>query len=180
MPENIKYQCYTFERKRFGLDENYLAAKAHYRFLPTTRSTYVHGGLTPEETLVPVVVFTPLTISPKRLVVRLLRTEFYFGRKSEIPLEIVNTNAYACENMSVEVRSPAVEAARVEMGTLAAMSRDAVTLEGRFRRSRGELSSLQLRITYDFLDQPQQQDVEVPIEMKSMMTTAFDVRELME
>lgn len=179
LPDNIEYQCYTFEQKRFGLEENYLAARRHYRFLPTTGSTYIHGGLTPEETLVPVAVFTPLTVSPKPLVVHLLDREFYYGRKSEIQVELVNTNAYPCEAVQVEIQNPNVDVSGVELDVLAPMSQEVVTLVGRFRRSQGEIHALRIRVTYSFLEQPQQQDVEVLVEMQSIMKQAFDLDELM-
>jgi hypothetical protein len=70
LPVNVQFQCYLFEKNRFGLEQNYLAARNYYRFIETNASTYIHGGLSPEETLVPVAVFTPLTVSPKPLGVR--------------------------------------------------------------------------------------------------------------
>ncbi len=179
LPDNVQYQCYTFERERFGLGENYLAAKAHYRFLPTTGSTYIHGGLTPEETLVPVAVFIPVTVSPKPLSVRLLGKDFYYARKSEIPLELVNTNAYPCQSVRVEVQNPNVDTPGVELDTLAPMSQEVVKLEARFRRSPGGLDALHIRLTYDFLGQPQQQEITEAVEMKSMMAQAFDLQELL-
>jgi hypothetical protein len=180
LPDNVQYQCYTFERKRFGLEENYLAAKRHYRFLPVTGSTYIHGGLTPEETLVPVAVFTPVTVSPKPVNVRLLDKKFYYGRRTEFRIELVNTNAYACEAVRLEVRNPSVNVPGKELDALAPMSEEVVTLEGRIRRSRGDVDTLRIRITYRFLEQPHEQDVEQRIEMKSMMERAFDLDELMQ
>lgn len=179
LPDNIQYQCYTFEGQRFGLDENYLAAKAHYRFLPTTGSTYIHGGLTPEETLVPVAVFTLVSVSPKPLTLRLLGREFYYARKSEIQLELVNTNAYPCRSVRLEIQNPNVDVPGIELDTLAPMSQEVVKLEARFRRSPGGLDALHIRLAYDFLGQPQQQEITEAVEMKSMMTQAFDLQELL-
>lgn len=179
LPDNIQYQCYTFERKPFGLDKNYLAARAHYRFLGTTESTYIHGGLTPEETLIPVAIFTPRTVSPKPLAVRLLSNQFYYERKSEIQIELVNVNTYPCEAVRLEILNTNVDATGIELDILAPMSQAAVTIEGRFRRSRGEVGMLQIRVGYSFLGQPQQQDIEQTVEMKSMMKPAFDMNELL-
>lgn len=178
LPDNIQYQCYVFERKRFGLDENYLAGKAHYRFLPTTENTYIHGGLTPEETLVPVVVFTPLTVSAKPLSVRLLKREFYYARKSEIDVELVNTNAYPCESVRLAILNRNADIPDFQLGTLGPMSQETVTLTGRFRRTEGDVFKLQIRLTYEFLGQPQQQDIEEEVQMKSIMKQAFDLSEL--
>ena len=44
------------------------------------------------------------------------------------------------------------------MHRIGAMSETEVSLEGRFRRSRGKIEALQIRTTYKFLEQPQQQE----------------------
>ena len=56
---------------------------------------------------------------------------------------------------------------------------EVVTLEGRFRRSQGDIDGLHIRVTYYFLEQPQQQDVETHVVMRSIMRQAFDLDELM-
>lgn len=178
LPDNIQYCCYTFERERFGLDEHYLAARAHYRFIKTVGSTYIHGGLTPEETLVPVAVFSPVTVSPKPLSIRLLKHEFVYGRKSEIRVELVNLNTYPCEFVNVEILSPHVDTTTIHIPAITPMSATEVAFEARFRRAQGDLEILPLRVTYTFLGQPQQQDSEQPIKMRSIMTSAFDLRDL--
>jgi hypothetical protein len=119
-------------------------------------------------------------VSPKPLTVRLLEKEFYYGRRTEFQIELVNTNAYACESVQVEIRNPSVDAPGMELGILAPMSEQVVALEGRIRRSRGDVDTLRIRVTYDFLEQPQEQEVEQRIEMKAMMERAFDLDELMQ
>ncbi len=178
LPRNIQYQCYVFARERFGLPQNYLVAKAHYRFLPTTRSTYIHGGLTPEETLVPVAVFTPITVAPKPLFGRLLRNEFYYGRKTELSLELVNANNYACEQVQVAVLNPNVDALGAELATLAPLSQGVVNLTGRFKAAQGEITALHLRVTYDFLGHRQHQELTCAVVMKKVMEHAFDLDDL--
>ena len=49
------------------LETNYLVARRLYRFLPTDENAYIHGGLTPEETLIPSAVYQPVVVSPKPL-----------------------------------------------------------------------------------------------------------------
>jgi hypothetical protein len=50
---------------------------------------------------VPLTVFTPVTITPKPLTVRLLADEFRYSVKSLIRLELVNPNNYACQELRV-------------------------------------------------------------------------------
>jgi hypothetical protein len=62
LPDNVRFECYVFERERFDLPTNYLAARSTYRFAEAGAGIYVHGGLSPEETIVPLTVFTPATV----------------------------------------------------------------------------------------------------------------------
>ena len=178
LPDHVQYQCYVFQRERFGLDQNYLSAREYYRFVPTTASVYIHGGLTPEETLVPVLVFTPLTITPKPLSVNLLHKEFYYERRSQIQIEIVNTNAYLCQKVRVDIQNPGVESLPVSLEDIEALDQRAAIIEARFRRSYGRQEKLQLYLSYTFLGQPHQQHVELDTQMRSMMQSAFDLRDL--
>jgi len=178
LPDNVRFECYVFERERFDLPANYLAARSTYRFAEAGEGIYVHGGLSPEETIVPLTVFTPAAVAPKPLTVRLLADEFRYGVKSLVRLELVNPNRYACQEVHVEVLNSNIEAAPVVVGDLDALSQAEVQIEARIRRSGEDLTALQVRVTYRFLDQPHSQTEELPIKMKRIMTTTFDVDEL--
>jgi hypothetical protein len=178
LPGNVRFECYIFERQRFGLPTNYLAARSTYRFGDPGEGVHVHGGLSPEETIVPLTIFTPVTVTPKPLTVRLLADEFRYGVKSFIRLELVNPNQYACQKVRVEVLNPNVEAAPVVVGDLDALSQTEVQIEARIRRVTEEMTVLQVRVGYEFLGQPHSQVVGLPVKMKRIMTTTFDLDEL--
>jgi len=186
LPDNVRYECYVFERKRFDLPTNYLAARSTYRFTDPGEGIYVHGGLSPEETIVPLTVFAPVAVKPKPLTVRLLADEFRYGVKSLIRLELVNPNQYACQEVHIEVLNPNVEAALAVVGdgstelaeVLDALSQTEVQIEARFRRINEETTALQLRIGHKFLGKLYSQVENLPVKMKRIMTTTFDLDEL--
>jgi len=178
LPDNVRFECYVFERDRFDLPANYLAARSTYRFAEAGEGIYVHGGLSPEETIVPLTVFTPVAVTPKPLAMRLLADEFRYGVKSLVRLELVNPNRYACQEVRVEVLNSNVEAAPAAAGDLDALRQAEVPIEARIRRSGEDLTALQVRVTYRFLDQPHSQAEALPIKMKRIMTTTFDLDEL--
>jgi hypothetical protein len=179
MPGNIRFECYVFERERFGLPTNYLAARSTYRFADPGAGIYVHGGLSPEETIVPLTIFTPAVVTPKPLAVRLLADEFRYGVKSLVRLELVNSNQYACQNVRVQALTPNVEADPASVGDLDSLSQTEVQIEARIRRSAGDLKALKIQISYQFLGQSQSQAEELPVKMKRIMTTTFDLEELL-
>jgi len=186
LPDNVRFECYVFERERFGLPANCLAARSTYRFAEPGEGIYVHGGLSPEETIVPLTVFTPVAVTPRPLTIHLLADEFRYGVKSLIRLELVNPNQYACQEVHVEVLYPNVEAVPTVVGdrsaersrrSLDALSQTEVQIKARIRRSTGDLTALQVRVNYQFLGQPHSQVEELPVKMKRIMTTTFDLND---
>ena len=178
LPDNIRFECYIFEKERFGLLTNYLAARSTYRFSDPGEGIYVHGGLSPEETIVPLTVFAPVAVKPKPLTVRLLADEFRYGVKSLIRLELVNPNQYACQEVHVEVLDSNIEAVPTVVGDLDALSQTEVQIEARFHRITEEATALQVRVGHKFLGQPYSQVEKLPIKIKRIMTTTFDLDEL--
>ena len=178
LPDNVRFECYILAKQRFGLPDHYLGARSTYRFVDPGEGVCVHGGLSPEETIVPLAVFSPVTVEPKPLTIRLLADEFRYDVKSIIRLELVNVNQYACQETRVSVLTPNVETELVHLGELAATSPIEAQLEARIRRAAGETASLTIRIDYTFLGHPRSQIAELPIEMKRIMTTTFDFDDL--
>jgi len=178
LPDNVRFECYVFERERFDLPTNYLAARSTYRFAHPGEGIYVHGGLSPEETIVPLTVFTLVAVLPKPLTVGLLVGEFRYGVKSLIRLELVNLNQYACQDVRVEVLNPHVATVPAVVGNLDALSQMEVRMEARIRRSAGDLAALRVRVGYQFLGRPYSQVEELSIKMKRIMTTTFDLDDL--
>jgi len=178
LPDHVDFQCYRLRRKAFGLNKNYLVARDYYRFRETEETFYVHGGLTPEETIVPLCIFQPVVEKPKPLTVRLLQDEFRYGAKSMIRLELVNVNPYPCVHVRVEVLDSNVECEPAELDELAAQDPEEVHIPARLWRSEKEMTRLHIQISYQCLGERRRQVVEPLITIRSMMETGFDLEEL--
>jgi hypothetical protein len=162
------------------LNSNYLAARRLYRFLPTDENTYVHGGLSPEETIVPVAVYQPVTISPKPLTLHVLGTNKLFaGTKLDLNFEITNLNNYSCEQVQIEVIDPNVQTDKTEFTEISKLRRLEFTLKGRCHPTADPTSrKLHVRITYRFLGQPWSHDVDIPVEIIEPARAKFDLDNL--
>jgi hypothetical protein len=178
LPENVRFECFVFERRRFGLRRNYLAARGTYRFTGAGEDVYIHGGLSPEETVVPLAVFTPAAVAPRPLSIRLLTDELRYGVKLTIGLELANPNSYACQNVSVELLNPNVVATRSVVAEIGALSHSELQIEARIRRTGTEMAELEVRVRYEFLGQPQAEEVHLPVRMRRLMTTTIDLQDL--
>jgi len=180
LPDNSQYDCYLFNRQIFELNTNYLVARRLYRFLPTDESAYIHGGLTPEETLVPVAVYSPVTISPKPMAVELISSgKLYVGTKLELVLEITNYNNYACEHVSLEFLDSNIEAEKQVIKEITKLQRITINLPARCPRTANpSAKKLHLQLSYRFLGQPWEHSIELPVEIIEPAKAKFDLDNL--
>jgi hypothetical protein len=178
LPDNVDFECYRFRRKVFGLNTNYVVARGYGRFKGTDETAYVHGGLTPEETIVPLCVFQPVVEVPKALTVRLLEDEFRYGAKATIHLELVNVNPYPSLDLRVEVLDENVDCEPVELEALGGHKDIELNIPARIWRRDEEVSSLRLQVSYQALGERRQQVEVLAITMRSMMESGFDLEDL--
>ncbi|MBS1251245.1 MAG: hypothetical protein MAG451_00276 [Anaerolineales bacterium] len=178
LPDNVDFECYRFRRKVFGLNTNYVVVRGYSRFKDTDEASYVHGGLTPEETIVPLSVFQPVVEAPKLLTARLLEDEFRYGAKATIHLELVNVNSYPCLDLRIEVLDENVDYEPAKLEALGGHEDIELNIPVRIWRRDEDVTDLRLQISYQCLGERKRQVEVLAITMRSMMETDFDLEEL--
>ncbi len=103
LPQMAGEQCYLIDRRIFKTNQNYLAARSYYRFASTDEDFYVHGGLTPEEVVVPLAHFELKPIQVAAPTLHLITTEFRYTVRSSVKLEIGNPNPYSLGNVRLKL-----------------------------------------------------------------------------
>jgi hypothetical protein len=114
--------------------------------------------------------------APKPLTVRLLADEFRYRVKSLIRLELVNPNLHACEDVRATITNDNVKAETGTLDELAALSQTELHIEARI--GQGNTDALHVRVDYHYQGRAQRQDIMLPVKMKQMMTTTFDLSKL--
>lgn len=180
LPENYKYDCYLLNKEVMELDTNYLIARRLYRFLPTDESAYIHGGFTPEETLIPAAIFQPVIISPKALVLTNIGSnKIYVGTKFDFSFDLTNLNNYPCENCVMEIFDPNFETKKVEFNTLGKLMRLSVSVPSRcVRNAETGQRKVQIKITFEFLGQLSANEFSIPFEIIEPAKPKFDLDNL--
>ncbi|MGD0496186.1 MAG: hypothetical protein ABSB28_09140 [Candidatus Bathyarchaeia archaeon] len=183
LPANIKFQCYYLDAASFGLPENVLIAKGYYRFKKTTEHFFVHGGLSPEETIVPFIVLEGGKIAFRRPTLRLLRNEFRYLTKTSVEIEIVNENSVSIEDVrtsivqeerkDIEIAEPAPVIEKIDPASL---SRS--TIICRFYKSFDASKGLEIAVEFKFLGKSYTETKGFAVQMKSLMETSFKLGEL--
>lgn len=179
LPQLASQQCYVVDRRKFKTNRNYLAAREYYRFLTTTDSFHVHGGLTPEEVVVPFARFTFTPVIPIAPTLRLNQNEFRYAVKSQIVLEIGNPNGFAIENITLRLIDAISEAIVVDK--LLSKETTVVALTTTFRKSIGGGNTRVLGVRCTYLYQGSEYtvpDAEFTITIKSLMEETNDFSDI--
>ncbi|MBI4529963.1 MAG: PglZ domain-containing protein [Candidatus Latescibacteria bacterium] len=170
LPDNTEFQCYVLDRHKYGLDHNYLIARRYYRFLKTDDSFYVHGGLTPEETIVPFVTFRKAPVEIKEPTITLRDSTFRYNIKSVVILDIVNPNEYPLQNIDIKLEAVDLDyETLLPLDELPALSSIEISISCRFRKSERDSKQLLVRLTYEFAGHRLITSREFTITVKSMM-----------
>jgi hypothetical protein len=183
LPANIKFQCYFLDSASFGLPENVLIAKGYYRFRKTTEHFFVHGGLSPEETIVPFIALEGGKIAFKKPSFKLLQNEFRYLTKASVEIEIVNENSVSIEDArtsivpegrkDIEIIEPAPIIEKIDPASLSKTK-----IICRFYKSFDPSKGLEIAVEFKFLGKPYVETKSFTVQMKSLMETSFKLGEL--
>ena len=179
LPENWKEDCFFLDATEFGNDSHYLIARRGNRFVKTDDTFYAHGGLSPEEVIVPHLIFEGAKVSLQDLTLLLTRNEFRY-RKEKLALEIGNPNEFAVENIRISVINSNIETDQVIIGLLNGKNKSLVEMTAQFKQTANpdERSSLTFHIRFTYHDEKYEQTAILPIAMRAMVETkgksAFD------
>jgi GTPase SAR1 family protein len=180
LPTNIRFQCYFLDSASFGLSENVLVAKAYYRFRRTTEHFFVHGGLSPEETIVPFVVLEGGMPAFKEPNIRLLQNEFRYLTKANVEIEIINENSAPLEDMRIVLVSEGVETIEpiplIQKIDPAGLFK--TSFHCRFYKHFDTTKGLEITFEFKFLGKTYAMRRTFTVQMKSLMETSFKLSEL--
>ncbi|MFZ6018452.1 MAG: hypothetical protein ACOYXO_02495 [Chloroflexota bacterium] len=170
LANNLRFDCFFLPANDFLNPENVLCARRANRFIPTDKSFYVHGGLLPEEMIVPYLLFEPVTAPLQDLTVLLRKTEFRY-RMENIELELGNPNDLAIENILISILNGNVESGPVRIPFLNGKTKLPVKINARFRQTSliEDQNSLRLRIRFSARGEQHNFNFETKITMKKMV-----------
>jgi hypothetical protein len=180
LPKNYEFDCYLLDRKVTDLETNYLIARRLYRFLPTDGNLYIHGGLTPEETIIPCAVYQPVIVAPKPLVITSIgKNKLYVGSKFVISLEITNLNNYPCEEVCIELLHDSIQPIKIKLGNIGKLVRIPIDLASRCEQdSATGMQKLLTRMTFEFLGQTHVHESKIAVEITDPAAVKFDLDDL--
>ena len=179
LADNLKVDCYFLSKNEFLLPANMLCARRGNRFIATDHRTYVHGGLLPEEVIVPYLAFEPVSVPLEELTITMPKNKFRY-RLEPIVLEVGNPNDVLVEKVQVSVLNSNVESDLFSIAAIKGKSKATIELQARFKQTSlpEEQANLRLRIRYHSRGEKHMQDMTKEIVMIKMVeeksTSIFD------
>ena len=171
--------CYFLESVEFGNLHHYLSARRANRFIETDGTFYTHGGLTPEEVIVPHMVFEAVKEPVKDLTLYLVKKTFRY-RKEVIDVRIGNPNDYGVESVRVSTLNSNIESESQTIPWINSGSDIPIQFKCMFKQTSNpeDQNNLTFHIRFNHRGERQAQTIKIPIEMRSMFelrdTTIFD------
>jgi hypothetical protein len=180
LPSHVENNCYVLHKDEYGLLENVLIAKGYGRFKKTSENFYVHGGLTPEEVIVPFAVFRMMEVEPRNILVHLEQNIFRYKAKSKIKVTISNINEYDIDDVEVMIKNSNVETESLYINKIKPKKQVLKEITAIFKKTYDskENNYLLMRIGYKFMGKDYSQDVDIPIEIKSMVERQTNLDDL--
>ena len=179
LPDNLKMDCFFLESVEFGNSQHYLSARRANRFLETDGTFYTHGGLTPEEVIVPHMVFEAVKEPVQDLTLFLVKNAFRY-RMETIDLRMGNPNDYGVENVRVSILNSNIESESTTIPWINSGSDIPIQFNGMFKKTSNpeDQNNLTFHIRFNHRSERHTQTIKSPIEMRSMFelrdTTVFD------
>ena len=170
LAENLKMDCFFLPAPEYRLPANFLCARRANRFLPTDSDSFVHGGVLPEEVIVPYLAFEPTTIPLKDLDLTLRSNTFRY-RREDIDLEIGNPNDASVEQVQVSALNSNVEWEFSPIPQIHGKRKASCQIPARFKITSlpEEQTTLHLRVRYRCRGDMHAFDVKLPIVMRKMV-----------
>lgn len=170
LADNLKLDCFFLPAHEFMNPKNVLCARRANRFLPTDQSNYVHGGLLPEEVIVPYMAFEPVTV-PIQDVTVLLKKNLFRYRMETVELEVGNPNDSAVEQVQVILLNGNVESEPFTIPLLNSKSKVPVQIPARFKLTSlpEEQNTLRLRVRFRARGEIHTTDAQANIVMRKLV-----------
>lgn len=179
--DNIGHLCYVMDREHYGTKENYLIAKGYNRFMETDSSFFVHGGVTPEEIIIPLLKFERVHVDFLPLDILLRDKELRYSILTSINFTIKNYNAYAVKQLKIEIINTNIqwEQGMCVIPDIPGESQQNVALDN-IRILKGDNDKiLKVKIHFKYLDLDYVKTYDYPIKMKSTQESKFNLDDLL-
>ena len=151
-----------------------------------TSHTYVHGGASPEEVIIPAAEFRPIKITWQDPSCRFLdlplnkekKAMFYVCRIVRLRIEVQNRNNEPLRIFGLEVLTPVTDLKSYTTPVIAPMSSGIIDCDCYFAKQVVSEDSLRIQFSYEIAAEEHIYDIRLPVTFRSAITGGFSLKDL--
>jgi hypothetical protein len=188
IPDNLWALGHRFERPFYDENVIYFLPRGHNTVRQTgTLKGYMHGGVTPEEVIVPTASYKMVKAVWKTPSVRFLNLDlvketgaakFYIQRVVTLEIEIQNLNSTEIRIHRASVILPETDLKSCETVTIPAGSVNTLRMNCYFKKAALDKKSLEIEIAYEIAGEQRTFAHTLDSEFKSAMSVGLNLRDL--
>jgi len=177
--ENISNSLYCMDSKISGDGHNYVIAKGYGRFKKAVSDSYVHGGATPEEMIIPGGCFVFQKSIFKEIIIQLQKTEFRYLTLESCPIRLANPNDKTIERIQIEIFEN--ESLKIKIFDIDdILPKNEIFIEAKIKLSIKDNSNIKIVLNYIIDGNVINIEKEFPVKSKSIVKTTFDLDKLLD
>jgi len=188
IPENLWDIGYRFKQPFKAENITYFLPRGH-NTIRQARSVkgHMHGGVTPEEVIVPISLYKPVKVARKLPSVRFLHLDtvketgvakFYIQRVVALEIEIHNPNTADINVLRASVISPTTDVKSCEVPRIAVGSTNILKMGCYFKKEALDKHSLEIEIVYEIAGEQHVLPITIESEFKSALSSGFSLKDL--
>jgi len=188
IPENLWALGHRFKQPFVSDDKIFFLPKGHNTVRQSGRAKgYLHGGVTPEEVIVPTAIYKLVKAAWKTPAARFLdldliketgRAKFYIQRVVALKVEIQNPNPIDIRILRASIMSPETDLKSCETIVISAGSVNTIQMSCYFKKAALGEKSLEIEIAYEVSGEQHRLSPTLECEFKSAMAGGFNLRDL--
>jgi hypothetical protein len=188
IPDNLWMLGYQFKQPYVSDNRIFFLPRGHNTVRqPSKAKGFLHGGVTPEEVIVPTALYKLVKAVWRTPASRFLnldliketgRAKFYIQRVVTVNIEIQNPNTIDIRILRASVTSPEADLKSCDVGVIPAGSVNTIQMNCYFKKAALGEKNLEIEIAYEISDEQHTLALMLECEFKSAMAGGFSLRDL--
>lgn len=173
--------CYALDKNRFGTKQHFLIARNYNRFIKSDLQAYVHGGISPEETIVPLLHFAFDVEQCRDPEVTLGNDMLRFSSRVKLIIILKNFNEFELMDIDIEILNRNVKYEKPGKMRVDGSSSCMIELpNARITKALDKRlnEKMTIKVTYKANGRTHAFVTDVRLPMKSMQSSASDLSDL--
>jgi hypothetical protein len=173
--------CYALNKARYGTCVNYFIARKYNRFIRNDMIGYVHGGITPEESIVPLMHFAFDIAQCKDPEITLGNDWLRFAVSTKLNIMVKNFNEFDLDEITLVIQNSNIKYEKPEPVTVDAYGTCLIEIpNARITKALDKKNNEEMTVKLSYVTNSRKHNytVKLALPMKSVQSSGTDLSDL--